>query len=200
MANVLSLGPENLERTLSSAGLRPHGSVAVEPRLNALSPELPVTAANRVATEATALLGFVVQRPETHIELVVNTANNSLNSVGELVNEDVFTFPGIPAEVENVFFATTDRPATQTSGTISPPQRHPPAVGQVGLQFAVSHHGHEHLSLFKEIPHHVGPVGEQLPRQVPHFAQGMNGDLLRTGDHQAVGHNVLLVERVERFP
>ena len=31
-------------------------------------------------------------------------------------------------------------------------------------------------------------------------AQGVDGDLLRTGDHQAVGHDMLLVKRVERFP
>ena len=103
VAEVLSRDPENLERTLTPAGLRPDGPVAVEPRLHALGPELGDAALDRIPTDATALFRLVVQAPEARIELVVQTGDDTLNPVGELVNEDVFTLPGVALEVNPTF-------------------------------------------------------------------------------------------------
>ncbi len=60
MADNLSLGPDYGERIRPAAGLRPLASVAFEPCLNALGPELGDAALDRIPTEAATLLRLVV--------------------------------------------------------------------------------------------------------------------------------------------
>ena len=121
MADVFAVRPHDLERALAAAGLRANRSVTVEPSLNALGPELGITAVDAIPAYSAAFLGFVELGHETVVEVFVQASDNSLYGVSKLMKEDVLTLPGISIEAEQILFTATGGPATHAATAEGPP-------------------------------------------------------------------------------
>ena len=119
VADEFSLGAQHGERVRTSAGLRPLASVALEPGLNAFSPELSDASIDCITTEASTFLGLVVEFPQLHVKFF---AQNTVNPMGKFMDEDVLAFVWVTLEVQQIFFATTDRPRSQATSTVGPPK------------------------------------------------------------------------------
>src|SRR5579883_56521 len=173
--------------------------IAVEIRLHAFGPVFALVGRRVGILPQPLIHRSGVTSAEFLIELGIDSVQAVLmDTVAELVNEDILVSVTVPFEVEQVFFTAGSNASAQAACAFVPVifRLHVPLFWYVSRHLGGRHH-HEPTAILDHRPRNVVAVGQHLPNQVPGFGKSFVGDLGRGQNGKSPIIGLLLIEGIE---